>query len=119
MEREASIDIERLFEPGAESALHSYISLLHPADVAELFQFVEPERWLQITSLLTPEHLGEVLTHVDERYLERLTDLLRPERLVEAVEELETDDAADLLQEMDEGVRATSWPSSTRPTEPS
>ena len=35
MEREASIDIERLFEPGAESALRSYISLLHPADVAD------------------------------------------------------------------------------------
>ena len=49
------------------------------------------------------EHLGEVLTHVDERYLESLTELLRPERLVEAVEELETDDAADLLQEMDQG----------------
>ena len=103
MEREASIDIERLFEPGAEPALRSYISLLHPADVAELFKFVESERWLQITSLLSPEHLGEVLTHVDERYLESLTELLRPERLVEAVEELETDDAADLLQEMDQG----------------
>ena len=103
MEREASIDIERLFEPGAESALRSYISLLHPADVAELFKFVESSQWLQITSLLSPEHLGEVLTHVDERYLESLTELLRTERLVEAVEELETDDAADLLQEMDEG----------------
>ena len=103
MEREASIDIERLFEPGAESALRSYISLLHPADVAELFNFVESKRWLQITSLLSPEHLGEVLTHVDERYLENLTELLRTERLVEAVEELETDDAADLLQEMAQG----------------
>ena len=37
MEHEVSKDIERLFEPGSESALQSYISLLHPADVAELF----------------------------------------------------------------------------------
>ena len=103
MEHEVSKDIERLFEPGSESALQSYIALLHPADVAELFHFVGSDKWLQITGLLSPESLGEVLTHVDERYLEHLTDILRPERLVEAVEELETDDAADLLQEMDEG----------------
>lgn len=102
MEREGSIDIERLFEPGSEAALRSYISLLHPADIAELFQYVENRYWLQITALLSPEHLGEVLTHVDERYVDRLTELLRPERLAEAVEELESDDAADLLQEIDE-----------------
>ena len=102
MEREGSIDIERLFEPGSEAALRSYITLLHPADVAELFQYVENRYWLQITALLTPENLGEVLTHVDERYVDRLTELLRPERLAEAVEELESDDATDLLQEIDE-----------------
>ena len=54
MEHEVSKDIERLFEPGSESALQSYIALLHPADVAELFHFVGSDKWLQITGLLSP-----------------------------------------------------------------
>ena len=48
MEYEVSKDIERLFEPGSESALQSYIACC-PADVAELFHFVEADKWLQIT----------------------------------------------------------------------
>ena len=37
---EHNVDIATLFEEGSEQVLESYLSLLHPADIAELFDLV-------------------------------------------------------------------------------
>lgn len=98
----SDVDIESLFEPDAEPALQAYLRLLHPADIAELFNIVGEEHWAAITRELSPESLGEVLADLDEGVQERLGELLRVERLVSAFEELDTDDAADVLVSLPE-----------------
>ncbi len=98
----SDVDIESLFEPDAEPALQAYLRLLHPADIAELFNIVGEQHWAAITRELPPEHLGEVLADLDEGLRERLGELLRVERLVSAFEELETDDAADVIVHLPE-----------------
>ncbi len=100
---EHDVDIDSLFEPGAESALEVYLRLLHPADIAELFNFVERENWTRITQSLSSQTLAELLTHLDENQRERLGELLKPEQLVRAVDALETDDAADVVADLPEG----------------
>ena len=46
-----SVDIEKLFEPGYEETLSTYLRLLHPADTADLFHYVSRDKWGRITSL--------------------------------------------------------------------
>jgi len=97
---EHSQDIERLFEPGREETFEAYLRLLHPVDIAELFNHVGPRYWKRITSCLDAETLAETLSNLDEGLLEKLGAELKIDRLAAAVEELETDDAADLLAEL-------------------
>jgi len=96
----ADKDIDILFEPDSESALTAYLQLLHPADIAELFDHVSEENWPKITRRLDAERLAEVLANLDEEQLEAVGDKLRIERLIEAVGQLETDDAADVLADL-------------------
>lgn len=98
----ADKDIDILFEPGSESALATYLQLLHPADIAELFDHVDEENWPQITRRLSASRLAEVLANLDEEQLETIGEKLKLERLIEAVEQLETDDAADILADLPE-----------------
>jgi magnesium transporter len=93
-------EIDSLFEPDSESALTAYLHLLHPADIAELFDHVSEENWPSITRHLSSERLAEVLANLDEEQLETIGQKLRVERLAEAVEHLETDDAADVLADL-------------------
>ncbi len=95
-------DIELLFEPGSESALTAYLQLLHPADIAELFNHVSENNWPNITSRLSAEQLADVLANLDDDQVETIGEKLKLERLIEAVEQLETDDAADVLAELPE-----------------
>lgn len=97
---EHDVDIDKLFEEGEEAALEAYVRLLHPADIAELFHFVEVNDWTKVTRYLGAERLAELLTALDESQRELLGAALRPERLVEAVDELETDDAADVIADL-------------------
>ena len=94
---EQSQDIERLFEPGREETLDAYLRLLHAVDIAELFNHVDIRFWKRITSCLDAEKLAETLSQLDDGVQEKLGSILKIERLAAAVEELETDDAADLL----------------------
>ncbi len=93
-------DLDILFDPGHEGELSTYMQLLHPADIAELFDHVDEENWPRITRQLSAERLAEVLANLDEGQLEYLGEKLRLERLVAAVESLETDDAADVLADL-------------------
>ena len=97
---ERNFEIESLFEKGSEEVLQSYLNLLHSADIAELFDLVQPDHWPTITSHLSAERLGEVMSELDDGQIEALGSCIKLERLVEVVHELETDDAADVLQEL-------------------
>ncbi|OGQ91127.1 MAG: magnesium transporter [Deltaproteobacteria bacterium RIFOXYA12_FULL_58_15] len=93
-------DIHRLFEADQEDTLRSYLRLLHPTDIAELFNFVDEAEWTKITRKLPAEILAEVLTELENEQITTLGEYLNPDRLVAAVDELESDDAADVLGEL-------------------
>ena len=103
---ERDVDIDRLFESGAEAALKTYLRLLHPADIAELFNYVDLDDWLVLSSHLEPDVLAEVLTNVDEKQRARLGAMIETADLIRALRELETDDAADVLQDLPENKSA-------------
>ncbi len=99
----SDLDISRLFEPGAEAALEAYLRLLHPADLAELFRLTDKSEWPQIAARLSSEELADALAEMDEAQQSALGETLHLDHLIRAVDELESDDAADVVASFSEG----------------
>ena len=82
-------------------AVQAQLDGLHTADVARLIEGLPPERrdvvW---TTLSDPQRMGEVLAEVPEGVREDLLTRTDAAALVNAVLTLDTDDAADLLPEL-------------------
>ncbi|MGR3485717.1 MAG: magnesium transporter [Paracoccaceae bacterium] len=85
-----------------EVAAAAIVDPLHPADVADLLEQIEPrERWELLT--LHPDCIdGEVLSELNEDLREEVMEALPTERLGAAMGELESDDIVDLMEDLDE-----------------
>jgi magnesium transporter len=74
---------------------------LHPADVADLIEHLEPEErqlFVQITRhVIEPE----TISHLDETVRDEVIEQLGPQTLAEVVSELDTDDAVELLEDLE------------------
>ncbi len=87
---------------GDKGAVYDLVEPLHPADIADLIELVdEDEREVlaaAITDLMTVEVVAELNDHVREVMMEALS----PEAVAGIAEQLETDDAVQLLEDLDE-----------------
>jgi magnesium transporter len=87
---------------GNAKGLESLLSPLHPADVADLIEHLEPaerESFLEKAGgLLDPE----TLSHLEEALRDEVVERMAPAKLAAVVSELDTDDAVDLLEDLDE-----------------
>lgn len=95
-------ELEALTEPGREADLSVFLDLLHPADVAEFLARIDSSKALLVVDKIGYERAAEAISELDHDDQERLFSLLDPKKLTAIVGELETDDATDLIQEMDE-----------------
>ena len=82
--------------------VEALIEPLHPADVADLIEHLDPEErrlFLEITKhVIEPE----TISHLEDTLREEVVDGMRPEELAEVVSELDSDDAVELLENLDE-----------------
>ncbi|HVO02707.1 MAG TPA: magnesium transporter [Candidatus Cybelea sp.] len=78
------------------------IEPLHPADVADLIEHLDPEErrlFLEITRhVLEPE----TISHLDDTLRDEVVEQMKPEELAEVVSELDSDDAVDILEDLDD-----------------
>lgn len=111
-----TIDEEELYGPSEEllenisaalsdgdiALVETLIEPLHPADVADLIEHLKPEErklFLEITRhVIEPE----TISHLEESLRDEVVEQMRPEELAEVVSELDSDDAIDLLEDLDE-----------------
>jgi len=81
--------------------VEALIEDLHPADVADLIEHLEPEErqlFVQITRhVIEPE----TISHLDETVRDEVVEQLGPQALAEVVAELDTDDAVELLEDLE------------------
>ncbi|MBX2813584.1 MAG: magnesium transporter [Myxococcales bacterium] len=98
-------ELEALTQPGREADLSVFLELLHPADVAEFLARIDSSKALLVVDRIGHERAAEAISELDHDDQERLFTLLEPKKLTAIVGELETDDATDLIQEMDEATR--------------
>ena len=75
---------------------------LHPADIADLLEQINPYDRRRLVELYGEEFDGDILSELDEGLREEVMGILNPEVLAEAVRELESDDIVDLVEDLDE-----------------
>lgn len=75
---------------------------LHPADTANLLERLPRNRRALVLQAMPEEHLADVLAELEEGVKEHVVQLLKPEAVKQVIQELESDDAADLAQVVEE-----------------
>ncbi|MDT8435535.1 MAG: magnesium transporter [Gemmatimonadota bacterium] len=99
--------VRELLDTGEEDVLHSYLESLHPSDIADLIEELEPERRVAFVHALPTELAAEALAEMED--VERPAELLmqlQPGRIAAIVEEMADDDAADIIGELEPDVQA-------------
>ncbi|MEM6415563.1 MAG: magnesium transporter [Pseudomonadota bacterium] len=79
---------------------------LHPADLADVIGLLDEEERIALVGLLGGVLPGPVLAELDADLIEDLVKLQPTEAIAAAVADLDTDDAAFILEELEENVRA-------------
>lgn len=93
-------ELKELLQKKDDVAIIGIITPLHPSDIAKLFISLEEEEKIYIFSLLDPVVASDVLLEVDEQTRERLIASISKAELTEIVDEMATDDAADVIAEL-------------------
>ncbi len=78
---------------------------LHPRDLADVIELLSPEHRVALIQALGPAFNYEVLSEIDETVRDQLSEALPNELLAKAVTELDTDDAAYLIENLDQADR--------------
>lgn len=75
---------------------------LHPRDLADVVELLSPEHRVALIQALGPAFDYEVLSEIDEAVRDQLSEALPNELLAKAVTELDTDDAAYLIENLEQ-----------------
>ncbi len=103
MEKEFISQIEELIEKNDAEQLQKLIADLHPVDIAELCNELEPEQAKAIYCLLDDETAADVLVEMDEDLRRKFLNILPSEIIAKRfVDYMDSDDAVDIIRDMDE-----------------
>ncbi len=110
-----TVDEEELYGPSEEllenisaalaegdiPQVEALIEDLHPADVADLIEHLEPEERKLFVEITRHVIEAETISHLDETVREEVVEQLGPQAVAEVVGELDTDDAVELLEDLE------------------
>jgi magnesium transporter len=85
---------------GALVNARKMLNSLHPSEIAHLLESVPPRERALAWELVNAELEGDVLSHVGDEVRASLLRLMDTHELVAATEGMETDDLADILQDL-------------------
>ena len=105
------IQLEKDFEPILDDIRHlvqnnqlQYVKVIlmtmHPADIADLLEHLDPEMRATVFGLLPPEKASEVLAEVEDVLKEDLLKELDSSQIAEIVNAMDSDDATDVVSEL-------------------
>jgi magnesium transporter len=93
--------VERL-EDGDDEGARDLVRPLHPADIADLFEFAPGDRREALASALAELLDGEVLAEMNDWVRDAVMRALDPGQVAALATELDTDDAVAIIEDMDE-----------------
>ncbi len=90
-------NIRNMIQEQAYSDMERLIEELHPADLADLVEYLESDEMLAVFALLTPERAGEVLKEISTPVQEKIAHELDDRTITQILNELNSDDATDIF----------------------
>ena len=93
-------DLRRVLEQGAVRQAARMLNALQPAEIAHLLESLPHKERELLWNLVDAEYDGEVLTYLHDEVREQLIALMDAGELIAAVGTLDTDDLADLIQDL-------------------
>lgn len=97
-------DIAAALHSGTLLQSRMMLNGLHPAEIANLLESLPLEQRELVWELVDAEHEGDVLLYVNDAVRANLIRQMETHELVAATEGLDTDDLADILQDLPETV---------------
>ena len=96
--------LPRRIEEGRMDSVLSTLGELHPADIADVLSKVSPKNAVALVRLFEEELRSDVFSELEEHEREKILAGLSAKEIAETViENMDTDDAADLIGELPEG----------------
>ena len=95
-------DVAIALHDGDTAKAANLVLNLHPRDLADVIELLSPEHRVALIQALGPAFNYEVLSEIDETVRDQLSEALPNELLAKAVTELDTDDAAYLLEHLEQ-----------------
>ena len=77
---------------------------LHPSEIADILESMPGRSRSTLWELIEPELSGDVLSHAQDAVRAGLLELMHPHEVADATRDLDTDDVADILQDLPEDV---------------
>ncbi|NKN33854.1 magnesium transporter [Marichromatium bheemlicum] len=93
-------DLHQVLEQGAMRKAARMLNALQPAEIAHLLESQPPKERELVWGLVDAEYDGEILTYLNDDVREQLISQMDAGELVAAVGGLDTDDLADLIQDL-------------------
>ncbi len=93
-------NLYQVLEQGAMLQATRMLNALQPAEIAHLLESLPPKERELVWNLVEAEADGEVLAYLHDDVREHLIRLMDPGELVAAIGNLDTDDLADLIQDL-------------------
>lgn len=93
-------DVRARIESGDWQGVRALLTEVHPADIADVLDRLEPPQRLKAFALLEPEVAGDVLDEAGPEATRTLMEGIEPEQLSHLLEEMPMDEAAELLEEL-------------------
>jgi magnesium transporter len=89
---------------GDVAQMRANLEGLHPSEIADLLESLPAREREELWDFIAPELGGDVLSHAQDGVRSGLLEQMEPHEVAAATESLETDDAADILQDLPETV---------------
>ena len=83
------------------------LSEMHPSEVADFLESLPGKSREKIWNLLELDMEGDVLAHLQDAVRSELLEQMHPHEVAAATKDLETDDVADIIQDLPEDVQDT------------
>lgn len=91
-------------DSGRLGPVRRLVNTLSPAEIGNLLESLPPGKREVVWGLVDPEDDGEVLVHVGDEVRESLLAEMDPDEIIAAVEDLDIDDLADLVEDLPDTV---------------
>jgi magnesium transporter len=103
LSKELLANLRDWIEEGKDTSIQEVLADVHPADIAELINELRRDEAVYLYRILEEERAAEVMLELDEDVREKLLSSLTSREIAEdLIENIDSDDAADILQDLPE-----------------